>query len=69
MIRFVAIIVFIIGTLIPAGTLENGLDSLIVTFFGLLAAGIIPAISLLVANTLSSALSVKKAERTKNANR
>lgn len=52
-------LVFVGSVFLPVGLLnDNNLGSLLVTFFGILSAGIIPALSLLVSSTLSSSLSV-----------
>jgi hypothetical protein len=52
--------VFLGGVFIPPSTLSDELGTLLITFFGIMSAGVIPAISLLVSSTLSSSLSVKK---------
>lgn len=54
----VATVGFAAGLMIPVGVLTSTASALIVTFFGLVAAGIFPAVSLLVANTLSGGQSV-----------
>lgn len=65
MIWGLALVVFVGGLFIPPGTLDGALGTLVVTFFGLVSAGILPAISLLVGNTLSSSLSVRKLDELK----
>lgn len=65
MIWGLALVVFVGGWFIPPGTLDGNLGTLVVTFFGLVSAGILPAISLLVGNTLSSSLSVRKLDELK----
>ncbi|MBT2131241.1 hypothetical protein [Aliiroseovarius lamellibrachiae] len=63
MIWIVAIIAFAAGLWIPIGAIDIGLAGLLVTFFGLLSASVLPAMSLLVANTLSPRNSVKSLNR------
>lgn len=60
MYRAVCIAVFWVGLIVPAGVIDSGLAALLVTFFGLLAAGIIPAMSLLVGGVLSPSRSVAR---------
>jgi len=59
MIRLLAML-FFFGLALPLGSVSGAKGGLLVTFFGLMAAGIIPAMSLLVANTLSPSFSVKR---------
>lgn len=65
MIRALALFLFLAGLALPTDVLSGGTEGLLVTFFGLMAAGIIPAMSLLVANTLSPSFSVKRLDELK----
>lgn len=60
MIRLVVIPAFLVGLALPLGAISDAKGALVVTFFGLMAAGIIPAMALLAANTLSPAFTVKR---------
>ena len=62
MIWIVGAVPFLVGLVLPTSTLSSGLDSLLVTFFGLLSASILPAISLLVGNVASPTYSLAKLE-------
>jgi len=54
------IAVFTVGLLIPARSIDDGLAALLVTFFGLVAAGTIPAMSLLSGSVMSPTRSVAR---------
>lgn len=62
MIRVLALILFLFALLFDGDTLGSGIASLVITFFGLLATAILPALSLLVANTLAPGLSVAQTQ-------
>lgn len=65
MIRLIAVLIFLGGLALPLGSMSDAKGGLLVAFFGLMAAGIIPAMSLLVANTLSPSFSVKRLDELK----
>ena len=62
MIVLSGIFFFALGYLIPVGTLDATVAILVVTFFGLLAAGIIPAVSLLVSVQMPTVYSVARVD-------
>ncbi len=51
---------FLGGAILPAGVLDDALSGMLVTFFGLLSAGLIPAMSLLVSMSYPASYSVAR---------
>ena len=66
MTRIWAFALFLVGLSFDGDTLSDAVAGLVVTFFGLLAAAILTALSLLVANTISPGLSVSKTQELNN---
>lgn len=58
MVWLLYITLLALGLAIPPGSVDDSLAGVLVTFFGLVAAGVIPAMSLLVGNVMSPARSV-----------
>lgn len=65
MTKILAIVVLLAGLALPPGTIDGGLRAMLITFFGLLSAGLLPAVSLLVSGTLSPSFSVKRLDELK----
>ncbi|RAP39461.1 hypothetical protein BYZ73_20400 [Rhodovulum viride] len=60
MSKLVPSVFFVIGAALPVASITDGVASVLVTFFGLMATAILAALSLLVGNVLSSAWTVSK---------
>jgi len=58
--RLLGFLAFVIGAALPLGILDDGLRMLLITLFGLLSAGFIPAMSLLVSANYPSSYSVAR---------
>lgn len=59
----IAAICCVIGFLLPTEVLSSGMQSLLITFFGLLSAGLIPAITLLLTAPVPTSYSVAHLEQ------
>lgn len=66
MIWLVFGIAFVLALGLPPNTLDGMVGAMVITFFGLLAAGFVSAISLLVSASLSGTYTVKRLEKVKN---
>lgn len=66
MTRWLASFLLLVGVQFGTGLLDGAGASIVVTFFGLLAAAILPALSLLAANTIAPGFSVAKVKALKS---
>ncbi|MBN9674662.1 hypothetical protein [Salipiger bermudensis] len=66
MIWLISSVFFALGAMLPVASFTDGVASVLVTFFGLMATAILAALSLLVGNVLSSAWTVSKLRELKS---